>query len=143
MFCFMQRNFCIRENYKLSWQPRMQGMKSRLLKEKIQNRSPRFILTHRVLFQSRQSVLKTGFPMLPRVHWPCPNSDCSNRAQSCRHRFGEARPFARGLADSIFLLPDAVARPRQKHLKIPNGDGASANAATNSRFRRIRIYSCN
>jgi hypothetical protein len=40
------------------------------------------------------------------------------------------------------LLPDAVAIPRQRHRKIPNGGDASPNAATTGSVTRIRLYSC-
>jgi hypothetical protein len=40
------------------------------------------------------------------------------------------------------LLLDAVVKPKQRHLKIPNGDDAFLNAAMKRLAIRIRIYSC-
>ena len=85
----------------------------------------KFLISSRsALFPPLLSVSKRGFPMLQQSRWPYPDLDCSDRAQSCRYRFDEAPLFVRGLADSIFWLSDAVARPRQRHLKILNDGDA-------------------
>jgi hypothetical protein len=118
------------------------SVKSKLLKEKFQSRFLHFILSRCARFQSRQPVLKTELPMLPQAHWPCPNLDCSNRAQSCRRKFDEARPFVRGFADSNFWLRGIAVTRRRKHPKILNDGDAFINAAMNDGVRRIRIYSC-
>ena len=112
------------------------------VKPAVQKRSKRLISPLYARLQPRRSRLRRECPTPRPVHWLCPDLDCLCRAQSCRHRFDAARPFVRGLACSNFLLPDAVATPRQKHRKIPNGDGASRNAATSWGITRIRLYSC-
>jgi hypothetical protein len=90
----------------------------------------------------RRSGLQREFPRLPQSHWPCPSWDCSRLAQSCQCRFDATPLFARGLDGSIFLLPDAVATPRQRRLKIPNDGDAFLHAATSGGITRIRLYSC-
>ncbi len=101
-----------------------------------------FLISTAAPFLFQRSILKKGFPMLPQLHLPCPNLDYSSCAQSCQCRFGEALLFVTGLADLIFLLLDAVVKPKQRHLKIPNGDDAFLNAAMKRLAIRIRIYSC-
>jgi len=92
--------------------------------------------------QPRQSILKKGFPVLPRWRVTCPNWDYSARAQSSQYMSDEALLFVTGLGDSNFLLPDAVAKPLRKHRKNPNVVGASHDTATDRSSFRIRIYSC-
>lgn len=96
----------------------------------------------RAQFPSRQSASQMESPTLPRAHWPCPNSDCSNHAQSCRHTFDEGLPFERGFDGSNSWLRGVAAKRRQTHLKIPHDGGASLNGATGAERFMIRIYSC-
>jgi len=88
---------------------------------------------------SPQSMLQMGFQGPRQAHSPYRDSDCSCPAQSYRHRFDAALLFRRGLACSIALLPGAVATPRQRHRKIPNGGDAFRHAATSGGRVRIRI----
>ena len=113
-----------------------------MLHQKIQSQSKRLISRCCALFQYPQSILRREFPMLPQLRWLCPNLDCSSCAQSCQYRFGEALPFATGLADSFFLLLGAFVKPEQRHPKIPNDGDAFLNAAMERLAIRIRIYSC-
>ncbi len=92
--------------------------------------------------QFQLSAWKREFPMLPQWRLRCPNWGCSNRARSSQCRSDAAPPFEKGLADSIFLLPDAVATLWQRHPKILNDHGASPDAAMKRSISRIRIYSC-
>jgi hypothetical protein len=106
------------------------------------NRSKLIISRLCALLPSLRSTLKKGFPMPPQLRWRHQGWDCSGRVQSCRYTFDDALPFARGLADSIFLLPGVFVAPLQRHLKIPNGRDASKDAAINRGIIWIRLYSC-
>ena len=117
-------------------------MNPQLLNTKCQSLPTRIISTRCEILQLPRSTSQMEFPMLLREHSQCPNLGCSFPAQSSQHRFGEAPPFARGLVCSFASLPDFVSKRRQTHLKIPNGGGASPNAAMNGGIFWIRIYSC-
>jgi hypothetical protein len=107
-----------------------------------QRRSVRLTSPHCVSFQLLRPILKRGHSTLPRLRCKRPDSDYTCRAQSCRYRSDEVRPFVRAFADSNCWLPGGVSRPRRKHPKNPYGGDASANAALKKRLPMIRIYSC-
>src|ERR1039457_7235227 len=76
------------------------------------------------MLQPRKSTLKGAIPMPLQSRWLYPNWGCSGRAQSSQCRFDGDPPSGRLIADSVFFLSGVFARPRRKHLRIPNGDDA-------------------